>query len=150
MICYCLVAKTLLKVTFSQKVQFVFQISESGQIWSTNHTSWKKATFTTYLVFTFVIDISFQPNQCKGHLNWGGKRIGKNIWTFFYFIFFMYTHYGYIRTMVNVSVLVVLIFSQNFSTNGPYVVLIFCKFSDYMVLIFEKTSHTAVHTMYFR
>ena len=85
MIYYCLVAKTLLKVTFSQKVQFVFQISESDQIWSTNHTSWKKATFTTYLVFTFVIDISFQPNQCKGHLNWGGKRIGKNIWTFFYF-----------------------------------------------------------------
>ena len=39
---------------------------------------------------------------------------------------------------VNVSVLVVLIFSQNFSTNGPYVVLNFCKFSDYMVLIFEK------------
>ena len=83
MIYYCLAAKTLLKVTFSQKVQFVFQISESDQIWSTNHTSWKKATFTTYLVFTFVIDISFQPNQCKGHLNWGGKRIGKKIWTFF-------------------------------------------------------------------
>ena len=49
-----------------------------------------------------------------------------------------YTQYGYIRTTVNVSVLVVLTFSQNFSTNGPYVVLNFCKFSDYMVLIFEK------------
>ena len=47
-----------------------------------------------------------------------------------------YTQYGYIRTTVNVSVLVVLIFSQNFSTNGPYVVLNFCKFSDTMVLIF--------------
>ena len=56
-----------------------------------------------------------------------------------------YTHYGYIRTTVKVSVLVVLIFSQNFSTNGPYVVLIFCKFSDYMVLIFEKKSHTAYY-----
>ena len=58
---------------------------------------------------------------------------------------FFYTQYGYIRTTVNVSVLVVLIFSQNFSTNGPYVVLIFCKFSDYMVLIFEKKSHTAYY-----
>ena len=57
----------------------------------------------------------------------------------------IYTHYGYIRTTVNVSVLVVLIFSQNFSTNGPYVVLNFCKFSDYMVLIFEKKSHTAYY-----
>ena len=57
----------------------------------------------------------------------------------------LYTHYGYIRTTVKVSVLVVLIFSQNFSTNGPYVVLIFCKFSDYMVLIFEKKSYTAYY-----
>ena len=50
--------------------------------------------------------------------------------------------------MVNVSVLVVLIFSQNFNTNGPYVVLNFCKFSVYMVLIFEK--NLTLHTMYFR
>ena len=56
-----------------------------------------------------------------------------------------YTQYGYIRTTVNVSVLVVLIFSQNFSTNGPYVVLNFCKFSDYMVLIFEKKSYTTCY-----
>ena len=57
----------------------------------------------------------------------------------------VYTHYGFIRTTVNVSVLVVLIFSQNFSTNGPYVVLNFCKFSDYMVLNFEKKSYTAYY-----
>ena len=47
--------------------------------------------------------------------------------------------------MVNVSVLVVLIFSQNFNTNGPYVVLNFCKFSVYMVLIFEKKSYAAYY-----
>ena len=57
----------------------------------------------------------------------------------------MYTHYGYIRTTVNISVVGVLTFSQNFSTNGPYVVLIFFKFSDYMVLIFEKKSYTAYY-----
>ena len=51
----------------------------------------------------------------------------------------------HIRTTVNISVLVVLIFSQNFSTNGPYVALNFCKFSDYMVLIFEKKSYTAYY-----
>ena len=34
----------------------------------------------------------------------------------------------------------VLIFSQNFTSNGPYVVLNFCKFSDTMVLIFWKMS----------
>ena len=59
-----------------------------------------------------------------------------------------YTHYGYIRTTVNIPVLVVLIFSQNFSTNGPYVVLNFCKVSDYIVLIFEK--NLTLHAMYFR
>ena len=48
----------------------------------------------------------------------------------------IYTQSGLISTTVNVSVLVVLIFSQNFSTNGAYVVLNFCKFSDTMVLIF--------------
>ena len=37
----------------------------------------------------------------------------------------------------------VLIFSQNFSTNGPYVVLNFCKVSDDMVLFFAKKSYTA-------
>ena len=31
-----------------------------------------------------------------------------------------------------------LIFSQNFSTNGAYVVLSFCKFFDIMVLILQK------------
>ena len=36
-----------------------------------------------------------------------------------------YTQYSYQRTRVNVLVLVVLIFSQNFSTNGPYVNNIF-------------------------
>ena len=51
---------------------------------------------------------------------------------------FKYTQYGYIRTTVNVSVLVVLTFSQNFSTNGPYVVLIFCKFSDMAMREFVK------------
>ena len=30
----------------------------------------------------------------------------------------------------------VLIFSQNFTSNGPYVVLNFCEFSDTMVVIF--------------
>ena len=59
--------------------------------------------------------------------------------------FMTYTHYGYIRTTVNVSVLVVLIFSQNFSTNGPCVVLNFCKFSNYTVLFFEKKSYTAYY-----
>ena len=34
-----------------------------------NCTSWKKATYTTYLAFTFMIDISFEPNQYKGHLD---------------------------------------------------------------------------------
>jgi hypothetical protein len=45
--------------------------------------------------------------------------------------------------MVNFLVLVVLIFSQNFSTNGPYVVLDFCKVSDTKVLFFAKKSYTA-------
>ena len=54
-------------------------------------------------------------------------------------------HALWLYKTVNISVLVVLIFSQNFSTNGPYVVLNFCKFSDYMVLIFEKKSHTAYY-----
>ena len=45
--------------------------------------------------------------------------------------------------MANVLVLVVLIFSQNFSTNGPYVVLNFCKVSDTMVLFYAKNSYTA-------
>ena len=49
-----------------------------------------------------------------------------------------YTQSGLISTTANVSVLVVLIFSQNFSTNGPYVVLNFCKFSDTWSLFFEK------------
>ena len=56
-----------------------------------------------------------------------------------------YTQYGLISTTVNSLVLVVLKFPQNFSTNGPYVVLNFCKFSDYMVLIFEKKSYTAYY-----
>ena len=42
----------------------------------------------------------------------------------------IYTQSGLISTTVNVSVLVVLIFSPNFITNGAYVVLNFCKFSD--------------------
>ena len=39
----------------------------------------------------------------------------------------------------------VLIFSQNFSTNGPcpYVVHNFCKGSDTLVLYFAKKSYTA-------
>ena len=40
-----------------------------------------------------------------------------------------YTQSGLISTTVIFLVLVVLIFSQNFSTNGPYVVLNFCKLS---------------------
>ena len=51
------------------------------------------------------------------------------------FFVYKYTQSGLISTTVNVSVLVVLIFSQNFGTNGPYVVLNFCKFSD---TVFEK------------
>ena len=47
----------------------------------------------------------------------------------------IYTQSGLISTTVNVSVLVVLIFSQN-STNEAFVVLNFCKFDDTMVLIY--------------
>ena len=47
----------------------------------------------------------------------------------------IYTQSGLISTTVNVSVLVVLIFSQN-STNEAFVVLNFCKFADTMVLIY--------------
>ena len=65
------------------------------------------------------------------------------------FCFGTYTQYGYIRTMVNVLVLVVLIFSQNFSTNGPYVVLNFCKFSDTMVLIFWKNFNSTLPVLIF-
>jgi hypothetical protein len=50
---------------------------------------------------------------------------------------------SYKSTTVNFLVLVVLIFSQNFCTNGPFVVLSFCKVSDTMVLIFAKKSYTA-------
>ena len=49
-----------------------------------------------------------------------------------------YTKYGLISTTVKFLVLVVLIFSQSFSTNGPYVVPNFCKFFDIMVLILQK------------
>jgi hypothetical protein len=42
----------------------------------------------------------------------------------------MYTQSGLISNTVNVSVLVVRIFSQNFRTNGAYVVLNVCKFAD--------------------
>ena len=38
--------------------------------------------------------------------------------------------------------MVVLIFSQNFSTNGPYLVLKFLQVSDTMVLFFAKKSYT--------
>ena len=48
-----------------------------------------------------------------------------------------------LSTTVNVLVLVVLIFSQNFSTNGPYVVLNFCKVFDTIMLLFAKKSYTA-------
>ena len=41
-----------------------------------------------------------------------------------------YRQYHLIRTTVNFLVVMVLTFSQNFSSNGPYVVLNFCKFSD--------------------
>ena len=41
---------------------------------------------------------------------------------------FTYTEYHLISTTVKFLVLVVLMFSQNLSTNGPYVVLNFCKF----------------------
>ena len=34
------------------------------------------------------------------------------------------------------------IFSKNFSTNGPYVVLNFCNVSDTVVLFFERKSYT--------
>ena len=54
-----------------------------------------------------------------------------------------YTQYCLASTKVIILVLVVLIFSQNFSTNGPYVVLNFCKGSDSLVLYFAKKSYTA-------
>ena len=44
--------------------------------------------------------------------------------------FTLYTQYLLIRTTVNFLVVMVLIFSQNFSSNGPYLVLDFCEFSD--------------------
>ena len=47
-----------------------------------------------------------------------------------------YTQYHLIRTTVNFLLVMVLIFSQNFTSNGPYVVLNFCEFSDTMVVIF--------------
>ena len=47
-----------------------------------------------------------------------------------------YTQYHLIRTTVNFLLVMVLIFSQNFTSNGPYVVLNFCEFSDTTVLIF--------------
>ena len=47
-----------------------------------------------------------------------------------------YTQYGLISTTVNFLVLVV--FPQTFSTNGPYVLLNFCKLFDIMVLILKK------------
>ena len=53
-----------------------------------------------------------------------------------------YTQYCLISTTVIFLVLVVLIFSQNFSTNGPYVVLNFCNVSDTVVLFFERKSYT--------
>ena len=46
------------------------------------------------------------------------------------------TQYHLIRTTVNFLLVMVLIFSQNFTSNGPYVVLNFCEFSDTTVLIF--------------
>ena len=61
---------------------------------------------------------------------------------------YRYTQYWLISTTVNVSVLAVLIFSQNFSTNVPYVVLNFLKFSDTMV--FWCLTHIELHTMYCR
>ena len=68
-------------------------------------------------------------------------------WPLRYVIFVLlcstYTQYCLISTTVNVLVLVVLIFPQNFSTNGPYVVLNFCKVSDTMVLFFAKKSYTS-------
>ena len=51
-----------------------------------------------------------------------------------------YTQHHLIRTTVNFLLVMVLIFSQNFTSNGPYVVLNFCEFSDTMVLIFWKMS----------
>ena len=51
-----------------------------------------------------------------------------------------YTQYHLIRTTVNFLLVIVLIFSQNFTSNGPYVVLNFCEFSGTMVLIFWKMS----------
>ena len=45
-------------------------------------------------------------------------------------IAFRYRQYHLIRTTVNFLVVTVLIFSQNFSSISPYVVLDFCGFSD--------------------
>jgi len=39
----------------------------------------------------------------------------------------LYMQYHLISTTVKILVLVVLMFFHNFSTNGPYVVLNFCK-----------------------
>ena len=113
----------------------------------------------SWLVFNFQV-INYKHNHsivCKNHIKHSWDLHSCTFTSLLIGIFdclkknskfkfaWTYTHYGYIRTTVKVSVLVVLIFSQNFSTNGPYVVLIFCKFSDYMVLIFEKKSHTAYY-----
>ena len=46
--------------------------------------------------------------------------------------------YGLIRTTVIFLALMVLIFSQNFSSNGPYVVLNLCKLFDIIILFFQK------------
>ena len=60
-----------------------------------------------------------------------------------YISFTTFTGYCLISTIVNFLVLIVLIFSQNFSTNGPYVVLNFCKVSETTVLFFAKKSYNA-------
>ena len=51
-------------------------------------------------------------------------------WKFFVKLIVAYPQYHLIRTTVNFLVVMVLIFSQNFSSNGPYVVVNFCNFSD--------------------
>ena len=48
------------------------------------------------------------------------------------------TQYHLIRTTVNFLLVMVLVFSQNFTSNGPFVVLNFCEFSDTTVLTFRN------------
>ena len=61
-----------------------------------------------------------------------GAKAHVKLHSTFYFITSkaVYTQYHLIRTTVNFLVVMILTFSQNFSSNGPYVVLNFCEFSN--------------------